>query len=239
MKNLLYDIKLEAQPTETSCGPTCLHGIYQYYGHANSLSEIVSKVQYIKTGGTLGVHLGIDALLKGFSVTTYTHNLNVFDPSWFNLSNELLIEKLSAQKAVKKEAKLAEACDYYCEYLTLGGTILFEHLTPLFLHDLLLQEGPVICGLSSTYLYLSKREINDTCEYDDIYGHPQGHFVVLGGIKKDLSEVTVFDPYKKNPIQQTIRYNVNSQHFINSILIGVITYDANIIVIKPKESKNA
>jgi ABC-type bacteriocin/lantibiotic exporter with double-glycine peptidase domain len=45
---LNFDIK--AQPDDVTCGPTCLHSIYQYYQDEISLREVVSEVKSLKTG---------------------------------------------------------------------------------------------------------------------------------------------------------------------------------------------
>lgn len=238
MKDLRFDIKLNPQPTDTTCGPTCLHGIYRYLGDQEGHQDLIEDIHYTEGGGTLGVHLGIDALQKGFEVEIFTHNLNVFDPSWFKLSQNDLIDKLLAQSAaksgVKSDAKTVEASQFYAEFLKSGGKIKFSELNPMFLYKVLEENGPVICGLSATYLYMSKREIDETCEYDDINGYPQGHFVVISGMLKDLSKIEVTDPLEQNPLSAGQKYLVDTRHFINSILIGVITYDANILTITKK-----
>ena len=51
---------------------------------------------------------------------------------------------------------------------------------------------------------------------------------------KDSDEISVADPYKENPFSGNNKYLVGSQRLINSILLGIVTYDANIIIIQPK-----
>jgi len=48
-----------AQPDDATCGPTCLHAVYRYLGHEIPLDQIIRKVTRLKTGGTLGVMLGV------------------------------------------------------------------------------------------------------------------------------------------------------------------------------------
>jgi hypothetical protein len=235
MPDLQYIVDLNAQPTETTCGPTCLHGLYQYHGSNAGHHTLIDEVKSTIGGGTLGVHLGLDAIKRGFDVTIYTHNLNVFDPSWFDIEKPNLIAKLLAQAKAKPDTKAAEASQHYADLLRSGGKVLFEELTPQFLFQVLLRHGPLICGLSATYLYMSKREINETCTEDDVKGYPQGHFVLLSGMSEDLKQVEVTDPLEQNPIHYERRYRIPTQHFINSVLIGVITYDANFLAIKKKD----
>ena len=230
--NIEYDIHVDPQPTVTSCGPTCLEALYSYYGVDNIRGKLIDQIQYTEDGGTLGVILGTDALERNFQVTIHTHNLMVFDPTWFDIKQEQLALKLRLQSQTSKSAKTRQASNYYAQFIEKSGQILFRSLNAEFLYQLLKDNGPVICGLSSTYLYQCQRETNDTMIYDDINGYAQGHFVVLCGITGDRSHVFVTDPFDSNPTFGGQKYWVDIQHFINSVLVGVITYDANFILIK-------
>ncbi len=232
MKDISYDIQIQSQPTETTCGPTCLSAIYKFLKIPIPLKETIAEVRYLDTGGTMGEALGINALENKLNAIIYTHNLHVFDPTWFKLSRVGLINKLKKQAKAPKTLKIKKSSKLYIDFLRMGGKVKFEHLTPQFLHQLLVDKGPVIVGLSSTYLYMCERERNDDNEFDDIYGSPQGHFVILAGMKKNGSHVLIYDPLDDNPISNTNTYTVSTTLFINSILIGAITYDANIVVIE-------
>jgi ABC-type bacteriocin/lantibiotic exporter with double-glycine peptidase domain len=74
---------IQSQPDKVTCGPTCLHALYQYYGEDISLKQVVREVKQLKAGGTLAVMLGNHALKRGYKALIYTYNLTVFDPSWF------------------------------------------------------------------------------------------------------------------------------------------------------------
>jgi hypothetical protein len=93
---------------------------------------------------------------------------------------------------------------------------------------------PLITGLSATYLYRSIRDIPETNQDDDIRGEPVGHFVVLTGYRQDTREVLVADPYKSNPLSGTRYYAVGIHRLIGAILLGIMTYDANLLVIEPR-----
>jgi hypothetical protein len=231
-ENIEYDITVAPQPTDTTCGPTCLEALYSYYGVTDFKGPLIDQIDYDEDGGTLGVNLGIDALKRNFSVDIYTHNLKVFDPTWFNLAQKDLELKLRKQQQASKDKKTVTASGYYADFIKNNGQILFRNLNIDFLYQLLKNNGPIICGLSSTYLYQCERETNDNLIYDDINGMPQGHFVVICGITGDKSHVFIADPFDNNPTFGGQKYWVDIQHFINSVLIGVITYDANFIVIK-------
>ncbi|MCB0394447.1 MAG: hypothetical protein KDD25_07800 [Bdellovibrionales bacterium] len=222
------------QPTEDTCGPSCLHSIYKYLGLNIELQEIVNSVDRLNQGGTLGVNLGIDALRRGYDVRIFTHNLNVFDPTWFSLTSYQLKDKLKLQSITSKPYKTLLASKYYMEYLSLGGKIEFKDLNFDFLVNLISSDGPALCGLSATYLYKSSREIDETNQDDDIKGNPQGHFVILSGIDEGSRSVKLLDPLEKNPAELGSQYSVHVSHFINSLMVGVLTYDANIISIRKK-----
>lgn len=41
----MIDFKINSQPDDESCGPTCLHAIYQYYGLDISYEEVANQVE--------------------------------------------------------------------------------------------------------------------------------------------------------------------------------------------------
>jgi hypothetical protein len=238
-KRLTAELGLEVlpQPDDTTCGPTCLHAVYRYWGDDASLGAVVSEVKPLPEGGTFAVSLACHALHRGYHAEIYTYNLQLFDPTWF-LEGVDLAERLEAQKKHKRSRKLGIATDAYLEYLHLGGTVRFEELRPALIRRFLNRGVPILTGLSATYLYHSPREHNDIS--DDIRGEPVGHFVVLSGYNRQKREITVSDPSHDNPRFRTHRYSVRMDRLITSIALGVMTYDANLLVLTPRdESKGA
>lgn len=219
------------QPDDATCGPTCLHAVYRYHGYDILLDELIPKVPRLKTGGTLGVMLGRDALKRGFRVVMYTYNLLVFDPSWFTGEPVDLAEKLAAQARAKRSTKLKLVCRAYIDFLRRGGEIRFEPLRGSLIRRHLLENRPIITGLSSTYLYQARREFGPEDTEDDIRGLPAGHFVVLCGYDRKAREVLVADPLESNPHSPTRRYSIDINRVLTSILLGVLTYDANLLII--------
>lgn len=236
MKKTL-DFRILPQPTETTCGPTCLHAVYRYFGGRIPLNTVIEEIPYFEEGGTLAVMLGINALKRGFNAKIYTYNLHMFDPTWFLNPNTDLRKYIAAQKKVKRNKKFQQASDAYIEFLNLGGDILFEDLTPELLRKYLSKDTPILTGLSATYLYRSAREIGETNEYNSIEGEPSGHFVVLAGYDKKLDSLLVADPFHLNPFAGSNYYWVEAQRVISSILLGIVTYDANLLVIEPKDKR--
>ncbi len=223
------------QPDDTTCGPTCLHAVYNYYDDPIALRKVINEVSNLEGGGTLEVLLACHALKRGYKVTTYTYNLNIFDPTWFDDQVIDLAEKLELQLAAKKKPKLAVATKAYLEYLRLGGVIRFQDLNAALIRKYLKQGKPILCGLSATYLYHCAREYGPNLDYDDVRGVPSGHFVVLCGYDMEHRHVLVADPLHQNPLQAGHYYEVSTHRLIGAILLGIITYDGNLLIIEPKK----
>jgi hypothetical protein len=236
---LLNKLKILTQPDDSTCGPTSLHAVYQYYQDFISLDDVISEVSFLSEGGTLAVLLACHALKRGYKARLYSYNLHVFDPTWFRSSNEKIIKNLQEQMHFKHDAKLHMASKAYIEFLQLGGELCCEDLTPKLLDEHFSKGIPILTGLSATYLYNCARErTNDRDEsvYDDIRGEPLGHFVVLCGFTPEKDKIIVADPYQENPFFRNNYYQVNVSRLINSIMLGMVTYDANILIIEPRDS---
>ncbi len=230
MKNKLLALDISRQPTDTTCGPTSLHAVYNFFDANLPLQEVISSIEYLDDGGTLAVMLGIDALKRGFKADIYTFNLKIFDPSWFKEEDIDLKDKLKQQLKHKTSPKFRQASKAYIQFLNLGGNIHYKTLNKEFIQHYLLKNVPILTGLSATYLYNEKRETGDPVYFDDIKGAPSGHFVVLKGIDIENGTVQVLDPLHANPFEKQA-YSVNIDHLICAILLGVITYDANLLII--------
>lgn len=231
----MRNFRIEAQPDDDTCGATALHSVYRHFGHDRPLQEVIDEVHRLENGGTLAVLLGIHALQHGYSARIYSYNLNVFDPSWDGLPPLELRRKLVAQTRIKPGKKLHVACLAYARFLDEGGEIRFDDPKPELLRSYFDQGLPVLAGLSATYLYQSKREYADSkgrSVYHDLRGKPMGHFVVLSGMEG--KQVRVADPYQDNPLAEGRNYDVHVGRLINSIMLGIVTYDANLLVLSPK-----
>jgi hypothetical protein len=228
-------IKLEmfSQPCETTCGPTCLHAVYRFYNDVIPLQQVINEVEHLEGGGTLDVLLACHALRRGYKARIYPYNLEVFDPTWFYPARADIGQKLLLQVKAKKNRKLAVATRAYLEFLELGGELALKDLTTSLLRKYLKQGKPILCGLSSTYLYRCAREYGPNQDYDDIRGNPSGHFVVLCGYDMIRRTVLVADPLLLNPLEKGQYYEVTIDRLICSILLGVLTYDANLVIIEP------
>ncbi len=236
-------LEILSQPNDSTCGPTCLHAVYRYFGRDVSLESVVNDIGQFDQGGTLAVFLGCDALQKGYDARIYTYNLQIFDPTWFLEPNVDLRQKLTAQMQVKELKRLQMASEAYLKFLDLGGEIRMEVLTVRLIRKYLLRQLPILTGLSATFLYGESREIattkivpGRTSVPDDIRGVPCGHFVVLCDYDPDRRVVLVADPLDANPIAKDKFYAVDIDRVFSAIMLGIVTYDANLLIIRPKSN---
>lgn len=233
-----FDLEILSQPDDLTCGPTCLHAIYRYFKDPVPLDDVIAEVPRFAGGGTLAVNLANHALRRAYRALIVTYNLTVFDPSWFTGDRPDLAERLRAQAVAKSDPKLSEATEAYLEFLRLGGELAMDDLSPGLLRRWLEQRRPILTGLSATYLYRSAREIGDEkLSEDDVRGVPTGHFVVLCGWDAAERKVRVADPYQDERGSYEPIYWLPVERVINSILLGVLTYDANLLVLEPPEER--
>lgn len=233
------------QPTDSTCGPTCLHAVYRFFGEDLPLDDVVREVGQLQQGGTLAVILGCHALRRGYDARLYTYDLQVFDPTWFRRERPVDLQaKLAAQMKVKASPRLHAATVAYIEFLRLGGELRMEVLTIDLIRRYLKKQRPILTGLSATFLYGETREYmpenpppGRTTVADDVQGFPAGHFVVLCGYDPDTRMVLVADPLEDNPFTKDRIYAVDIDRAFSAIMLGIVTYDANLLVIRPRASK--
>ena len=236
-------IEIQPQPTDTTCGPTCLAAVYEYWDQPVDLPELARQIGQMDNGGTLAVDLACDALRRGFQADIVTYNLQLFDPIWFDsrgdmLSAEHLCDKLSRQMIAKQRRndldtdRLEVATDAYLNYLRLGGTVRMQPLDESLVVSTLQRRTPILCGLSATYLYQESRETPSN-QADDVAGDPTGHFVILHGYVPDTRCVLIADPLHPNPLAPTNKYVAPLSRVTSAILLGIVTFDANLLTIVP------
>ena len=238
-------LEMLPQPNDSTCGPTCLHAVYRYYGMVMGLDEVVREVGQLEQGGTLAVFLGSHALRHGFDVKLYTYDLQVFDPTWFRNDRDInLEERLTAQMNAKPSPRLHTATIAYIEFLRRGGKLRMEVLTIELIRRYLKRNIPVLTGLSATFLYGEMREYcpenpppGRSVLADDVRGFPAGHFVVLCGYDPDRRTVLIADPLEANPFAKDRLYAVDIDRVFSAIMLGIVTYDANLLIIRPRHQK--
>ena len=233
---MIKKLDILPQPDDTSCGPTCLHALYRYYGDEIPLNQVIGQVQTVDGGGTLAVMLGNHALARGYRAQIYTFNLMVFDPTWFQPGVDIKSRLIQRAKSTTSR-KQRMAIEQYVRFIEHGGKILLEDLSRSLLRHHLKRGSPIITGLNSTYLYRTMRVVGDSTD-DDIRGDVVGHFVVLFEYDQNSHRVTVADPYAKNPYSGNHYYEAEMDRLVSAILLGVMTYDANLLIIEPAKEKS-
>ena len=249
MKHLL-DFSIHPQPTDSTCGPTCLHAVYRYWDDSISLEQTIADIGELSMGGTLAVQLGCHALSRGYGATIHSYNLQLFDPSWFDgteidlgakLRRQLECKSHQSNRGVHENERLRVSTESYLEFLRLGGKVRMPTLDEDLIVDTLVQGVPILCGLSATYLYGERRERGQprdasgrTSTPDDIAGEPVGHFVVLHGYDRSKSHVLISDPLLSNPLGEEHTYAASLMKVSAAIFLGIVTYDANLLTIAPK-----
>ena len=164
----LTAFKIQRQPDDTTCGPTCLHAVYEHFGEDVPLDELLPQVPTLEGGGTLGVLLATHAVRRGYRVKLITWNLQVFDPTWFEPGASPLRDKLLARSAAKDDPKITLAAQAYVDFLDAGGKLEFRDLEPSLLRKYLKRGVPILTGLSATFLYNNSRERGHDNEPDDV-----------------------------------------------------------------------
>lgn len=233
---LQLPVKILPQPDETTCGPTCLHAVYRYWGDNEPLDDVIARAGRLEHGGTFAVFLACDALRKGYQATIYTYNLNVFDPVWFTTPGVDIADRLQRQRDIKLDYRLQHATTGYLKFLKLGGRLRLLDLSRYLIRGILRRKMPIITGLSSTYLYRVPREYGPDDVPDDVRGLPSGHFVIITGYDRARRKVLVADPYQQNPYDSAHAYWLSVDRVVNAVLLGIVTHDANLLIIHPRRT---
>jgi len=228
--------RIDPQPDDVTCGPTCLHALYRFWGDAVSLEQVrreIATLEDVGEEGTLAVLLGLHALRRGYRARLYTCNLRVFDPTWFRPGVDLAA-KLMARQAKRRAGKQRFAIGAYREFLAAGGVVKMGELDAPLIAAHLEAGRPLLCGLSATWLYQTARENPRTCEDDDVHGDPAGHFVVLCGYDPAEDLVRVADPSAELVGEVGHLHDVPRPRLLAAIHLGVMTYDGNLLALEPR-----
>ena len=97
-------VQIERQPDYTTCGPTALHALYSFYGDPIDLPTVIKETPKLPGGGTLGVHLGVHALSRGYEAKIWICSVRHADPTWFQQPTDLLA-KMKARAEAKNLTK--------------------------------------------------------------------------------------------------------------------------------------
>jgi hypothetical protein len=227
-------VLIERQPDYTTCGPTALHAVYQYYGDKIDLKTVIAETPKLPTGGTLSVHLAVHALSRGYEAATWVCNVRHMDPTWFQKPTDVLakLKERSEAKGHTKDPRYGPALEAVERYVQLGGRFVWGDLTPELIAKTLGEGFPILTGTNGTYLYQCARETD--AGPDDVRGEAFGHFIVLCGYREGDKSVAICDPLLDNPAHGTKYYRANVYRLLGAIFLGVGTDDGNLLVLRPK-----
>jgi len=166
------------------------------------------------------------------------------------VSGAVLARKLHQQWNAKRNHdqvdshRLQVATNAYLEFIKLGGQVQMRPLNESLIVGTLTKGVPILCGLSATYLYQEPRECSQPLDAegrcsvaDDIAGFPAGHFVVLHGYDRASGNVLIADPLHPNPIAPTSKYAAPLSQVTSAVLLGIVTYDANLLTLVPRKER--
>ena len=71
---------------------------------------------------------------------------------------------------------------------------------------------------------------------DDVSGTPSGHFVVIAGYDKAARRLLVSDPCRPHPYGGSRDYWIRIDRVFNAILLGIVTHDAELLVLAPRRA---
>jgi hypothetical protein len=234
----MNDLSIYTQPDGVSCGPTCLHALYQYFSDPISLEQTIAEIPYLETGGTLAVLLACHALSRGYKASLHSFNLHVLDPTWVTRKNVLLIDKLHTQLTHTSDPKIKMTTKAYIHFLEQGGQLHFGEISFDSIRAYLDSKIPLLSGVCATYLYKNMRDYtseDNQVVYDEWLGAPTGHFIVLRGYDRGTEQLHIADPYKPHPLSTNNYYSVYFSRWLHAHLLGIITYDAELLAIEPIE----
>jgi hypothetical protein len=227
-------VQIERQPDYTTCGPTALHAIYRYYRDPIDLQTVIKETPKLPSGGTLGVHLSVHALSRGYDVDTWLCNVRHMDPTWFQKPTDV-VAKLKARweaKGLADDPRHGPAILAAEQYVSLGGKLVWGDLTPELIANTLARGMPLLTGTNGTYLYQCARETE--AGEDDVRGDAFGHFVVLYGYRSRDQSVAIADPLLDNPAYGVKYYRASFYRLLGAIFLGVGSDDGNLLIIRPK-----
>ena len=228
------------QRDDVSCGPTCLAMVCRSFGDRRGIAAYRGAVHNNPDGGTLAVHLGNAALALGFRATLMPMGVKIFDPTWWHLRRDRLIDKLRQRAAwLGEDSSEAFNVQAWRRFLEAGGGVQFHELTPELLVRSLDLGRPVIAGLNATWLYREPRERPHDNEPDDIQGRQVGHFAVVMGYSGRGLHFHVRDPHPDAPYDGARRAPLSAARLLSAILLGDHTDDAVLLEIHPEGRSHA
>lgn len=215
MQPICHVITVSAQPTDLSCGQTCLSMLMSCAGVTISPQEVMNDIPLLlndsgEEWGTFGVDLAHWCMKKGYSATTYTFDSQLIHLPWEHLSPAEIINALHTLKDTYVFDGLGKNLtrsfiESYIRYLSNGGILIIRpFITVSLLHELL-ERGPFAALVTYNVLYGTGG------------GKANTHFVVVYGCTEE-GNFLIADPWKDNG-----RKILEPERLISAIMSGQMT----------------
>ncbi|HOE62864.1 MAG TPA: cysteine peptidase family C39 domain-containing protein [Candidatus Sumerlaeota bacterium] len=229
MEKFFIPINPYCQTEDNTCGLCCLRMVMNYHGKDVPLDDLLTLMPPRADIGLYDSHVGLLAMLMGFSSTIFTYNYQIFHPLWNHLTHNEIIQNLELKKLEAEAAPYLLAIESYIEYLKAGGELLF---CPLSKEMILAQFDmglPLLAALDMGFLY-------DCAHFQDLYSNSRStHFVVLHGYDPERNTFHVTDPWYNIPIPNVNgQYTISADRVINAIFLAQDKHDAALVVIQKK-----
>lgn len=219
---IFHKIKRFKQTTDFNCGPAALAQLFSFYGNQHGIEDIEELVKISTEFGTYDGYLGKTAIDFGYKVKLTPQNLYAFDPTWFKLTNSIIVNNLRDFRDMVTNKKLKYDIEGFEKFLTSGGKIDFAPLSKeLLIYKL--KKYPILIGICPTYLQGWERPLNPETNYRE------GHFVVINGYDSKTDKFSVVDPWHSIPSSKSGRYRVKSDRLIQAMFLAEATYDCTIL----------
>ena len=191
----------------------------------------------VEGGGTLDVLLACHALRRGYAATIYTYNLQLFDPTWFRPRKPIWRDLRFSKWSTSPRPNYGWPPRAYLEFFERGGQLRFEDLTGSLIRKYLSRSIPVLTGLSATYLHRAAANTDRLASLTACAASRRGILSSSAATTRRRREVLVADPLPPIPCR---RQPLCGQHGSCDlrILLGIVTYDANLLIIEPRNSAN-
>ncbi len=197
------------QPTNTSCGQTCLSMLLSHFGTEQTPQEILTAKDVYRTDdghewGTMAADLAAHCIPLGFTADVHTFDCRIIDHSWSELSRDALIARLESVKTSGHVPTLGKNISgifirSYIDFLKSGGSLhIAPYVTSRMLYALL-EKGPLQVTVCMGAFYgFGKQRLNENSQPvpDDLHGGIGTHFVVVYGNDAD-GNFLIADPSKK------------------------------------------
>lgn len=169
-----FDVPLLKQPTNKTCGNTCLRIVLSYYGYEISEETISKSIGKDNKGETWLTELGWFAKTLALKPTCYAYNLYLTNPSKDKyLLPRALANKFERQRKNLKDKWFSGLAKSTAKAVRSGVSYIIKKPDKELFKSYLRQSVPLILSVNYISLY-------------DKQGDPfEGHDIVLNGFEKN------------------------------------------------------